>query len=380
MGLLARLLIIGVLLAAAPFSLAAQDDTVWIWWEHTYLKDSVQRTRADLDGLIKLHEQWLLNPTTGRQLKLFPSNLGQADLTGARLQRSDLLGVYLGYANLSWADLSRAKFVKINLEHASLHNANLSGAELRDCNLTDADLFRAHLEGVKLTGSNLSMVRYEEIDSLPHIPGIASVHGLRTLSYDVSPTSLVDLRNAFEKAGYKQQERDIICALRRHGFNPVGTLFFDWTSEYGSNPYRPWIIFGGIWFLWGVLYYLSMITGWKGGVRLIEYAAMSSGSRTCTGSYIIYRKNGYIRQMPNGMFHCCVWFRLIWWAGYFSLLSAFNIGFRDVNFGRWLKLLTRRKFDLEAFGWVRVISGFQALISVYLIALWILSFAGTPFK
>lgn len=66
-------------------------------------------------------------------------------------------------------------------------------------------------------------------------------------------------------------------------------------------------------------------------------------------------------------------------ARFFSLMSAFNIGFRDINFGRWLRLLTRQEFDIKAMGWVRVVAGWQSLISVYLIALWVLTYFGRPF-
>jgi len=64
---------------------------------------------------------------------------------------------------------------------------------------------------------------------------------------------------------------------------------------------------------------------------------------------------------------------------FFSLMSAFNIGFRDINFGRWLRLLTRQEFDIKAVGWARVTAGWQSLISVYLIALWVLTYFGRPF-
>ncbi|PWT92227.1 MAG: hypothetical protein C5B55_06780 [Blastocatellia bacterium] len=64
---------------------------------------------------------------------------------------------------------------------------------------------------------------------------------------------------------------------------------------------------------------------------------------------------------------------------FFSLMSTFNIGFRDINFGRWLRLLTRQEFDIKAVGWARVIAGWQSLISVFLIALWVLSYFGRPF-
>ncbi len=66
-------------------------------------------------------------------------------------------------------------------------------------------------------------------------------------------------------------------------------------------------------------------------------------------------------------------------AMFFSLMSAFNIGFRDINFGRWLRLLTRQEFDIKAVGWARVVAGWQSLISVYLIALWVLTYFGRPF-
>jgi hypothetical protein len=64
---------------------------------------------------------------------------------------------------------------------------------------------------------------------------------------------------------------------------------------------------------------------------------------------------------------------------FFSLMSAFNIGFRDINFGRWLRLLTRQEFDIKAVGWARVVAGWQSLISVFLIALWVLTYFGRPF-
>ena len=46
---------------------------------------------------------------------------------------------------------------------------------------------------------------------------------------------------------------------------------------------------------------------------------------------------------------------------------------------RWLRLLTKREYDLKAVGWARTVSGFQSLLSVYLIALWVLSYFGRPF-
>ncbi|MGA9055149.1 MAG: hypothetical protein WB763_01420 [Terriglobia bacterium] len=66
-------------------------------------------------------------------------------------------------------------------------------------------------------------------------------------------------------------------------------------------------------------------------------------------------------------------------AMFFSLMSAFNIGFLDINFGRWVRMLTKREYDLKAVGWAHTVSGFQSLLSVYLIALWVLTYFGRPF-
>jgi hypothetical protein len=52
------------------------------------------------------------------------------------------------------------------------------------------------------------------------------------------------------------------------------------------------------------------------------------------------------------------------WSAYFSLLSAFQIGYRDFSIGTWLSRTQLRNFGLEPVGWVRTVSGFQSLLSV----------------
>ena len=65
---------------------------------------------------------------------------------------------------------------------------------------------------------------------------------------------------------------------------------------------------------------------------------------------------------------------------YFSLISAFHLGWRDLNVGTWLARLQPRDYALRGQGWVRVVAGVQSLISVYLIALWALTYFGRPFE
>ena len=68
------------------------------------------------------------------------------------------------------------------------------------------------------------------------------------------------------------------------------------------------------------------------------------------------------------------------WALYFSMLSAFQIGWRELNVGTWLSRIQPTEFALRGRGWVRVVSGLQSLISVYLVAMWALTYFGRPFQ
>jgi hypothetical protein len=72
--------------------------------------------------------------------------------------------------------------------------------------------------------------------------------------------------------------------------------------------------------------------------------------------------------------------RLIWYALFFSLLSAFHLGWRELNVGNWISRMQPRQYVLRAVGWARVLSGFQAVTSVYLIAIWALTYFGRPFE
>jgi hypothetical protein len=65
---------------------------------------------------------------------------------------------------------------------------------------------------------------------------------------------------------------------------------------------------------------------------------------------------------------------------YFSLLSAFHLGWRKLTVGAWIARLQWREYTLRAKGWVRMVSGFQSLLSVYLLAYAILSYFGRPFE
>jgi hypothetical protein len=48
--------------------------------------------------------------------------------------------------------------------------------------------------------------------------------------------------------------------------------------------------------------------------------------------------------------------------------------------GTWIARLQSREYTLRATGWVRTVSGIQSLLSVYCLALWVLTCFGRPFE
>ncbi|HKU26876.1 MAG TPA: hypothetical protein VJQ54_15490 [Candidatus Sulfotelmatobacter sp.] len=73
--------------------------------------------------------------------------------------------------------------------------------------------------------------------------------------------------------------------------------------------------------------------------------------------------------------HAKSWRAALRTAAYFSLISAVYIGFEDFTPGDWIRRLQTRDYSLEA---VRVVAGAQALLSAYLLAMWVLTQFGQP--
>ena len=146
------------------------------------------------------------------------------------------------------------------------------------------------------------------------------------------------------------------------------------------SPGRPLILALFLWFLCSLLYFGFIHTAGQAGLYRVYGQSVSEDSKAPRGV-------DRISPLRTSQKHGTRWLIQFFWrecsllrtSMFFSLMSAFNIGFRDINFGRWLRLLTRQEFDIKAVGWARVVAGWQSLISVYLIALWVLTYFGRPF-
>ena len=401
-----RSLQFGILLLLVATYLTSQAQNNFEWTDGL----GKPRNLSDLQEILRKHQQWL---TSGKKsassavlfgARLMNVYLVGAQLTGATFSRADLNGAYLNDANLSGAQL----------DEANLSNAHLDGADLSGANLTDANLQQASVVGADFTRTVF------EPKSLPELRGIGGAENLELLTYDINPDALVQLRKQFEDAGFREQERKITYALKRREaelswlsytsrrrINPsfpkesspraivwssdsrlanyssfvMNKVFFDWTCQYGMSPGRPLILGAGLWFLCSLLYLACIHTPGEAG--LYRAYGQSVHDKPSTQRRVERISPPRIAHRRRGLLWLLSWFQcefsLLRTSMFFSLMSAFNIGFRDINFGRWLRLLTRQEFDIKAVGWARVVAGWQSLISVYFIALWVLTYFGRPF-
>jgi uncharacterized protein YjbI with pentapeptide repeats len=312
-----------------------------------------------------------------RGLEIFPARLGHANLSHATLFRANLSNAQLDGANLTNA----AELREANLVHANLDRANLSGANLIQANLSNAYLHDAKLDDANFYLTILSGAYYEP-KSNPDVTGIAYARDLEFVTYGENSGPLFQLRKQFQDNGFREAERKITYALNRRraqSDSPAErwfkTIAFDWTCQYGMSPGRALRIWLTLFLLCCIIYAVFIHLPGKSGLYRVAKTQKDEPDEQIVPRQILSRPRWLI---PLRLLTCES--RVIYWAVFFSLMSAFNIGFRQIDFGRWLRLLPRTEFDLKAKGWMRTIAGFQSLISVYLITLWALSYFGRPFE
>jgi uncharacterized protein YjbI with pentapeptide repeats len=322
------------------------------------------------------------------------ADLGRANFAGANLTGADLADARVSHANLTGADLTGA-----NLRNADLTGADLTGANLSRANLTGADLTEVNLRGARLsladfTRANLAVVNFEPVtDSLQAVLAIETARNLSRLTYRNAPTALIALRERFVKGGFRDQERQLTFAKLRSqralgwsegGVRSIEAVFsyvaFELPCGYGRDYGLPLRILGiSILMLAGVYTFVMRNPGATGALWRVW---SSDRIRTDEGQSAPERlrweppaRPGEPRRSLAVRFGRALGLGLL-----FSLLSAFQIGWRELNVGNWITRLLPREYTLKASGWVRIVSGLQSLLSVYLLALAVLTYFGRPFE
>jgi len=372
---------------------------------HGSLSDGRTISQEDLAAILKAHAEWVVSEgERGTRADLSGAMLVKATFTGVDLSEADLSNANLRGADLRNASLIGARLIgaelnEADLTDASLYQAIVSGARLQEARLTkaflvetkldaatlwSADLRGADLRDTDLSGAELNRARLNHALFEPK-PGsitkpvyIGTAQGLWSLWFRDSPHGLVELRDGFRKAGLRRPEREVTFAIERtwrrkmwkeQGFvgklkSGAKYLLFELTCDYGMSPGRPLSILALLVFIFVLPYALSLTSGGREGIWRVwspDRVRQDLGGTEPES----------IRAGP---------FRAVAISLYFSVLSAFRMGWRDINVGNWIARIQPREYTLRATGWVRVVSGVQSLISVYLLALWAITAFGRPFQ
>ena len=227
---------------------------------------------------------------------------------------------------------------------------------------------------------------------------------------------LVQLRNQFRESGFRDQERKITHALKSreegehwtrcaHG-SPFGcaelvlnVVIFKYTTGYGLHPGQALWLFVLLWLVCALAYWLFIRFAKHGGLYLIPTRAGTGATAlrhpklqrikphrlslprlcdypTTTMARVVAYARALFRERPPRLRQRYTLLRAAIW---FSTISSLNIGFRNIAPGRWIRLLTKREYDIKARGWPRVVSGLQSIMSFCLFVLWVLTYFGRPF-
>jgi hypothetical protein len=302
------------------------------------------------------------------------TNFQEASLSGAKIA-GILWGMSFNKANLEFADLRHASLLDVDLSDANLQAANLIHSHLIDVNLTAADLTSVDLEGSVLTRVNFFRAKFEPRNVSDSM--LIGSEGLSTIEFH-DPRNLVKLRNLSKEFGLRNEQKALTAALRKFAIDKdtpyeqflEAYIFGGWITDYGAKPIQSIFILLILVPTFSVIYYICLLR--------------NSHSSNIWKVWPTESVNGIAKKpfrITEGLGeHSGQYFWLLSWSFYFSLLSAFHIGWRDLNVGSWISRLQFDDYVVRATGWIRVISGVQSLISVYLLALWLLTYFGTPFE
>jgi hypothetical protein len=204
---------------------------------------------------------------------------------------------------------------------------------------------------------------------------------------------ILDLRKSLHDAGYHSAELEVNIAYQRGVQSTWEMIILDWTCEWGANWQRPICIAAFLGLLCAAMYwYLIRFTrrnflfviGRIGALerrqRIPNRSARPSWLPHAAALGSTTRMKRFRRVLRP------LWVRARWELGVlstatlFSAMSVLNLGVQGLDLGRWVRLMHRREFDLQARGTIRLMAGMQSILSFLLLALAALSYFGHPFE
>jgi hypothetical protein len=321
---------------------------------------------GSLESVINRHAEWrAAYPPEARSSTEAMRDPRRANLCGALLAGSSFF-----VADMTSADFSAADVRRVDFRAATLVGASFSDADARDAKFIFANASEAHFNGADLRGAVFEFKPGES----PDVLAIWNARNLEWLTYNRTPVSLLEIRESFKKIGRRDLERRLTFAIEHtktsHAFRDGHWLeaafrYIAWElpTRYDLEPGR-------------ALKALLVLVG----AFVIPYWYALSPVRPRYIWRVLPREriggDGNEVHEPvvvSGLRRMRVALQL-------SLLSAFNIGWRDLSIGNWLARLQTKEYSLGTQGWVRSLAGLQSLVSVYLLAMWALTYFGRLFE
>jgi hypothetical protein len=200
-------------------------------------------------------------------------------------------------------------------------------------------------------------------------------------------------------AGLRQEEREVTYALKHSDRienwqkknlwgkieSYINLVLFEWPSDWGLSPGRPLRILLFLIPLFMIPYAVAIARGkgltliWPKELTRFDDPLAEAGKITNARANLFFPRAQ--KKFRQGWSNWIVTSLSILSVGFwFSLLTCFHIGWRELSFGTWLSRLQPREYTLIATGPLRVIAGIQSIISVYLLALSVITYFGHPFE
>ncbi len=337
-----------------------------------YLKKKTGNPKATLDFSCTRLEEGAFDTLVNSpdRTALVGAHFGGADLRGVLFSETDVSS-----ANFSDADLSGARFSGAKAVHANFNKSILVGAHFE----ADVDLSEALFNEADLREAVF------EPKLLPNLAGLASAQNLQWLKYDTNSRPLAELRDLFKKAGMRHHVRLLTFAFERHetiqALSKCGwplaektdleectrgiVRFIGWElpTAYNLAPARALIVLICTILLFTGPYLYALREGAPRQIWLVLPASRKDGG---TEKWVAITDRGLTGNLAS--------------AVRFSVSSAFQLGWRDLNVGSWIDRLHKEDGTLRGTGWVRSVSGAQSLVCIYLLAMWVITLFGGLFE
>lgn len=369
---------------------------------------------------------------TGARLD-YATLTGKVNLSSALLRSADLSSANLSDANLEFADLTDAQLKGTELQNVDLSFANLWNTDFEPKTLPSASTI-ARSDGLRtlrwetqvgesrsqsLPGMWVSYLRWyreqrpdakrgfwrtiatalkglvlqiRQHQSRSNLT-LAGVYGGSTEALPDNPYPILDLRKLLHDAGYRAAELEVNLAYQRGTQSTWQMVLLDWTCEWGANWKRPIGIAGLLGLPCAIVYWclirfsrrnflfvIARIADREKRVRTPDPYTRPAWSPEAGMAATTARTKRIWRVVG------ALWIRTRWelrvgsTAVLFSAMSVLNLGIQGLDVGRWVRLIHKREFDLQARGTIRLLAGIQSVLSFSLLALAALSYFGQPFE